>query len=117
MVSARRGFASLGCLFTLLVIVTIAYFSVGIGEAYWRYYQYRDAMRQEARFASNRTDDEIQQRLRAFADSIGLPNAAGRVRVRRTPETITISASYDEYVELPLKPRDFHFSPRVEWTR
>jgi len=116
-VSARRGIASLGCLLTLLVIVTIAYFSVGIGEAYWRYYQFRDAMRQEARFASNRTDDEIERRLRAFADSIGLPSAAGRVRVRRAPSAVTISADYDEYVELPLEPRNFHFSPRVEWTR
>jgi hypothetical protein len=98
----------------LLFAAAVAYFGVDFGEAYWRYYQYTDAMKQELRFASNRTDDEIAERLRAFADSLGLPAAAGRVRVRRTPARINVSSQYVEHVEIPYFARDLHFTPRAE---
>lgn len=116
MVSARRGIASMGCLLSLLAIVSIAYLSVDVGEAYWRFYEYRDAMRQEARFAANRDDEEIKAHLRLLADSLGLPESAGAVRVKRGRGTVSISAAYSEHVKLPFTTRDFHFAPTVEWT-
>lgn len=116
MVSVRRGIASLGCLIALLAAVSIAYVGIDVGEAYWRYYQYRDAMDQEARFAANRSDDEIKAHLRAFADSLGLPEAAGVVRVKRAQHGGSISAEYSEHVKVPFAARDFHFAPLVEWT-
>ena len=45
---SRRGRSSLGCLFALLIIAAAMYFGVNIGEAYWRFYEYQDAMRQDA---------------------------------------------------------------------
>ena len=115
MVRTPRGRASLGCLVLLLALAVVAYAAVDVGEAYWRYYEFNDAMRQEARFAEHRTADEIQQRLRSYADSLGLPDDARRVRVELTPKRITISAQYDEHVKLPFSARDFHFSPKAEW--
>ncbi len=113
MVTSRRGAGKLGCLFSLLLAVTVAYFGVNIGEVYWRYYEYRDAMQQEARFSSTRSDDEIRRRLRAFADSLGLPPEAGRVTVRRGASGISISATYVEEVELPMFVREVRFEPRA----
>lgn len=114
MVSARRGAGKLGCLVSLLLAVTIGYFAVNIGEVYVRYYAYEDAIEQEVRFASTRTDDAIRRRLVAIADSLGLPEAAGHVQVRRTETSIAISADYAEHVELPLFVRAFRFQPRAE---
>ena len=112
---ARPGRSSLGCLFMLLVLVAGGYFGVNAGEAYWRFYQYQDAMKQEARFASRRTDDEIRRRLRAKADSLGLPDDARRsLRVRRTGKMLRIQAQYEETIELPLVVRRLGFEPRVE---
>lgn len=113
MVTSRRGTGKLGCLFSLLIAVTVVYFGVNIGEVYWRYYEYRDAMQQEARFSSTRSDDDIRRRLRAFADSLGLPPEAGRVTVRRSREGTSISSAYVEAVELPMFVREFRFHPRV----
>lgn len=113
MVIARRGVGKLGCLFSLLIAVTLVYFGVNIGEVYWRYFEYRDAMQQEVRFAATRSDDEIRKRLRALADSLGLPQEAGRVSVRRGAAGISISASYVEEVELPLFVREFRFQPKA----
>ena len=112
--SARRGASRLGCLIGGLLIVTAVYFGVNIGEVYLRYYRLRDAMAQEARFAQGRDDSAIRARLRATADSLGLPPEAGRLTIQRSRGRITISSSYLEIVELPLFVREFRFSPRVE---
>jgi len=115
-VARRRGRTNFGCLLGLLVIVTAVYFAVNVGEPYFRYYRYLDGMKQEARFSARFTDDEIQRRLAALADSLGLPEAAGRVRVRRASNRISLSTSYYERVEMPLIVRDILFSPQAEWT-
>jgi hypothetical protein len=110
----RRGKASLGCLFSLLILVAIAYFAFNVGEVYLRAYRFEDAMKAEARFAGRRTDDEIKRRLRARADSLGLPEGARTVRVRRTPAKVIIWAEYYDPVELPLFVKDLYFNPQAE---
>jgi hypothetical protein len=114
MVRARRGRSTLGCLFVLLLLAAVAYFGVNIGEVYLRHFEFRDAVRQEARFARLRTDDQIRSRLAAKADSLGLPAEAGRIRVFRTERTITLTSEYTELVELPILVREFEFSIREE---
>lgn len=111
----RAGRSTLGCLVLLLLVTAVGYFGVNVGEAYWRFYQFQDAMKQEARFATRRPDDQIRSRLRAKADSLGLPAEAMRhLRVRRTPRLIRISSEYYENIELPAVVRQLHFAPQVE---
>lgn len=111
----RAGRTNFGCLLTLLLFATAVYFAVNVGEPYMRYYRYLDGMKQEARFSARFTDEEIQRRLSALADSLGLPEAAGRVRVRRESKRISLSTSYYERVEMPLIVRDILFTPQAEW--
>jgi hypothetical protein len=112
---ARAGRSSLGCLVVLLLLTAAGYFSVNLGEAYWRFYQFQDAMKQEARFAGRRTDEAIAQRLRAKADSIGLPEEAiKRLRVRRAQSRLRITSEYVETIELPLVVRRLRFEPHAE---
>jgi len=113
MVRSRRGASSLGCLFSMLVIAAVIYFGVNVGEVYWRYYEYQDTMRQAVRFAAHNSDDQIKRRLAAAADSLGLPEPAGRVFVRRQNRDIMIEASYYEHLELPLMVREVQFNPRA----
>jgi len=115
-VGRRRGRTNFGCLFSVLLLVTVVYFGVNVGEPYFRYYRFLDGMKQEARFSSQFTDDQIQTRLAALADSLGLPEAARQVRVRRESNRISLSSAYYERVEMPLIVRDILFSPQVEWT-
>lgn len=114
MVTARRGASSLGCLVTLLVVVAIAYFGANAAEVYIRYYRYRDAMNQAVRFAAHTTDASIRRDLRAFADSLGLPDGAQNVTVRRGRGIIAISSDYYEQIELPLMVREVHLNPHAE---
>jgi hypothetical protein len=112
-VRTPRGASRLGCLVSLLLAVTIAYFGFNIGEVYLRFFRLKDAMTQEARFAHNRDDNAIRLRLAAVVDSLGLPDAAGRVIINRDAGRIVIKSVYSEHVELPLFVREFHFEPQV----
>src|SRR5688500_823711 len=116
METQRRGLSTFGCLLGQLLVVTAVYLAINVGEPYLRYYRFLDGMKQEARFSARFSDEEIQRRLAALADSLGLPEAAGRIRVRRASNRISISTSYYERVEMPLIVRDILFSPQADWT-
>lgn len=110
----RRGESRLGCLLPLLILALAAYFAVDFGEAYFHFYEFKDAMGQEARFASDKTDAQITKRLSALADSLQLPPGAELITIERTSAQITITSDYDEVFRLPLKQeRVIHFHPSV----
>jgi hypothetical protein len=117
-VTRTPGRSTLGCLLALLLFTTALYFGVNVGEVYWRYYRYKDAMQQEVRFAQMRTDPAIAGRLGAVAEGFGLPDAARQVQIHRDERArrIFISARYSERVELPGFVRILHFTPRAEGT-
>ena len=114
MVRSRPGSSSLGCLFALLLLSAAGYFAVNIGEVYLRYFKFKDAMRQEVRFASHNSDQVILRHLRAQADSLGLPEAAGEVTLQRDGRHIEIESEYYEHIELPLFVREVRFNPHAE---
>lgn len=110
----RAGASTLGCLVPLLVLAVVAYFGFPAAEAYFRFYQYKDAMGQEARFASTQTDEHIRTRLVALADSLDLPTGAELLSIERTTVTVTISGEYDEIIRLPFnKEKVITFRPWV----
>lgn len=113
--SNRRGSSSTGCLLTLLVFSLVAYYGINVGEVYWRYYQYQDEMRSQARLAPSLTDGVIRRRLLLTVDRLGLPSEAQRIQITRTarPRQITIESAYAEEVHLPLFNHTFHFQPRA----
>lgn len=114
MVRSRAGRSSLGCLFTLLLFVAAAYFGVNVGEAYWRSYQYQDAMAQTIRFADKLSDADIVARLHATADSLGLPADAYDLDLERGRGIVSVSAEYQEPVELPGTVRELPMHPHAE---
>ena len=113
--SNRRGASSLGCLVTLLVFAAALYYGVHIGEVYWRFYQFQEEMRAQARLAPSISDGVIRRRLLTTVDELGLPAEAQRIEIKRTarPRQITIGAEYSEDVTLPLFKYTFHFKPHA----
>jgi len=104
----------LGCLFGLLVLAVAIYFGVNIGEVYLRAYRFADAMKQEARFAGVNSDVVIRRRLRATADTLGIPEAAANARISRRGRSIQIQSEWYEHIELPLYVREVHFTRVAE---
>lgn len=112
MVRSPAGISKLGCLFLLLIVVTAGYFGLHAAEPYFRYLKFKDAIGLEIRFRGELTDESITQRLRAVADSLGLPPEAGNLKLTRDKGLLTIESEYDETIELPGYRRELHFSPR-----
>lgn len=110
----RRGASAIGCLIPLLVLSVIGYAGVHASDAGFTYYRLRDAMQQQARFAHQRTDEQIKTRLRSFVDSMAMPVGARKINVTRTETRITISADYEETIDFPFFSKRFDFHPKAE---
>lgn len=113
MVRPRSGRSQLGCLAAALLVAAVAYFGVNLGTVLWNYYEYQDAMKQEVRFSGTRSDAVIKRRLAAFADSLGLPEAARDVHIKRSNKVILIWAEYYHNIEFPGFVREFRFNPQA----
>ena len=114
MVRRRHGLGSLGCLVLLMLVAAVLYFGVGIGEHYFRFYQFQDDMRQEVKFAAHNSDALILRHLRERADSLELPEAAGEVNLQRDGRHIEMESEYYVHIELPLYVKEVRFSPHAE---
>jgi hypothetical protein len=110
----RRGASRLGCVIQLAIVVAIIYFGAYAGQDLLDYYRFQDAMKQEARFASKRSDTQIKDRLRMFADSVGLPVAAQDINIVRDELSIHIWSEYDQPLRLPFDwKKSIHLVPSV----
>jgi hypothetical protein len=111
---SRSGKSSYGCLVFIVFVGAVLYFGFSIGNVYWRAYQFQDAMTQESRFAARNGNEIIIAHLRAQADSLGLPEGAKKIQIRRKPSQIWIWSEYIEVVPLPWKEQEINFNPHVE---
>jgi hypothetical protein len=99
---------------TVAVIACVGYVGSSVGKVYWRFYQYQDDMRQEIKFASKSTNDQILFHMRADADSLGMPDDARAINIFRDQTGIKIDAEYTETLKFPLYTRDIKFRPHAE---
>lgn len=111
----RRGVSRLGCVVQLGILAGIIYFGMYAGQDLLYYFRLRDAMKQEARFATTRSDAQIKDRLRNFADSVDLPAEAKDINIVRDENRIQIWSEYDQPLRLPFDIRkSVHLRPSVE---
>jgi hypothetical protein len=112
-VRSRAGITKMGCLLVLLLFAAVGYVGIPVGETYFRYMQYKDAMKQELRFRGSQTDERIKRDMQIAADSLGLPEQAGNVVVARSPQSrqITIEADYEEVLRFPGYQKAIRFKP------
>lgn len=113
---SRRGAGRLGCLFQLAIVACVIYVGYVVFDDVVAYFRYRDAMKQETRFAATRSDAEMSRRLRAFSDSVKLPPSAREVKIVRDERRIRIWTEYDAKLRLPFYERTFHLRPSAEKT-
>jgi hypothetical protein len=98
----------------LAIVAGFIYFGTVVAEDVMAYFRYRDAMKQETRFAPTRSDAEMKRRLRAFSDSVKLPLEAKDVQIVREDNRIRIWAEYDAELKLFNYSRVFHLRPSAE---
>ncbi|MFC1639634.1 hypothetical protein ACFL3B_02600 [Gemmatimonadota bacterium] len=101
----RRGKTRLGCLFSLLVVATVAYYGVDLGTTFFKRWQLIEEMKAQAGFAPSIDDAAIQRRIHRKIETLGLPTQArANLRIRRSmrPREIAISTRYPVTFVLPF---------------
>lgn len=107
----------LGCLIQLILVGALIYFGLYATQDMLEFFRFRDAMKQQARFADGRTDQQIKDHLKAFADSVELPEGAREINVVREAGRIRIWSEYDQGLRLPFDyDYSIHLRPSAEKT-
>lgn len=109
-----RGASTLGCLFSIMILMVVLYYAVDVGRVYWDFYKFQDEMETSARFAQTQSDDQIRSHLRDVARGLGLPTEAQRIIIRRNPPTITIRSQYVVDIELPFTHKTIVLRPSAQ---
>lgn len=110
---STRGASTLGCLFSILILMAVLYYGIDIGKTYWNYYKLIDEMGTSARFAETQSDDQIMKHLVGIAQDLGLPAEAQRFKIQRLdhPKTVVISTKYSVTFDLPFKKKVVVLTP------
>jgi hypothetical protein len=109
----RAGAITLGCLFWLLVVAAGVYFGIPAASKYMKYTRYRDIMAAELNVRAKLPDWQLRNRFKVLADSLGLPEDAGIVTIVRKQGRITVTAHYEETIDLPGFKKEIHFEPKA----
>jgi hypothetical protein len=100
----RSGKLPVKFLITLAVLAGVVYYGIGVVRSYAKFYQLKDEVRVQARFAGNLTDEDIRRRLRTRATELQLPAEAQRVTVQRRgrPREVVVTVSWPDTINLPF---------------
>jgi len=100
----RAGKMPVKFLLTLAVFAALIYYGIGPARSYAKFYQLKDEMRVQARFAGNLTDADIRRRVGTKATELRLPGEAQRVTIRRRgrPREIVVTVSWPDTIILPF---------------
>jgi hypothetical protein len=97
-------------LISLAIFLGIAYATVNVGAVYIRYQQFKDAVRETALFAGNKTDEQLTARVMELAQRDNVPLDPEYVHIERVADRVTITASYVETIKvLPGYRRQWQF--------
>jgi hypothetical protein len=105
----------------LLIAALLVNACVRGGAAAWRYYTFKDAVEQEARFGGKTTASELQQRIVDLAADYEITLDPADVEVTRDGQTTSVTAAYIEPIELVprlyVRQHIFEFAVSVRPTR
>jgi hypothetical protein len=100
-------------LISLLVIVAGVWVGVKVVPAYFNYYQFQDAMEEEARIQSysTKSEDDMRGTMWKKAQELELPLASPEaIKVVREGSTVSISTEYTVHIDVPVHPFDLRFA-------
>jgi hypothetical protein len=95
---------------SLAIFLALAYATFNIGAAWLRYQQFKDAVRETALFAGDKTNEVLKARVMELAQRDNVPLEPEYVHIERLADRVTISASYVEVIKvLPGYERQWQF--------
>ena len=110
---SQRGEGRAGLLIALIVVGAAAFTGMKIIPVRIAAYEFRDVLREEARYGAVRnTDAAVAQRILERAEELDVPLEPENLSVRRTQHEITITASYQQPIDLKLTTYVYRFNAK-----
>jgi hypothetical protein len=108
--NGERGEGRLGFIITLALFLVGVFLAVKIVPVRVDGYQFREVLREEARYAAvNHNDKVVIERILDSAESMNIPLDKDDLSIKRTKVEIIISASYEKPVDLKLGTYTYRF--------
>lgn len=99
-------------LIAIFIVVAAIYVGVQVVPVYFNYYQFQDAMEEEARIQSytGKSESDMRETMWKKAQQLELPIASPEaIKVERTGTSVAISTEYTVHIDLPVHPFDLKF--------
>jgi len=108
---------TLKALIAIAIIVGAAYVGFLVVPAYWNYYQFQDAVEEEARINSytGKSESDMRDTIWKKAKQLDVPlNSEEEIKVQRNGQTVAISTQYVVHIDIPVHPFDLKFQPSTQ---
>jgi hypothetical protein len=108
--AGQRGEGRTGFVLTLAVVGLGAFLAVKIVPVRIDAYEFREALREEARYASVHADDrKVRERILEKADEMSIPIDPRDLSIRRTENEVIITAGYVQPIDLKFTTYTYRF--------
>jgi len=106
----QAGEGRIGFIITLVVVGALFFVGSRIVPARIDAYEFREVLREEARYASVHKDDgNVRERIVDKAETLEIPLDPKNLNIRRTKSEVIISANYQVPIDLELTVYTFKF--------
>jgi len=108
---------TLKALIVFAVIGSAFYVAYLVAPVYWNFYQFQDAIAEEARINSYTPKSEVDIRETVWKKSqlLDIPlSKPDDITVQRAGTTVMISTQYTVHIDIPVHPFDLKFAPNTQ---
>ena len=99
----ENGEGRVGLMITLIIVGVAIFLGVKIIPVRVAAYEFRDVLREEARYGAVRnSDDIVTKRILQKAAELEIPLQKKNLKVRRTPGQMIITATYEQPIDLKV---------------
>lgn len=106
---SERGEGRIGVIVALALIGLVFFAGVKYVPVKVNAYEFHDFMKDQARFASNTTNDEIRKRILEKASELGIPLDKKNLKIARSKQEISISARFEQTIDFKFKKYVYRF--------
>jgi len=108
--NGERGEGRAGFLITLALFALGVFLAIKIVPPRVDGYQFREVLREEARYAAvHRNDEQVLQRILDSAEAMNIPLKKSDLTLKRTQIEIVISAKYEKPIDLKFTTYTYRF--------
>jgi len=108
---------TLKALISLAIVAFGFYVGIKVVPVYFNYYQFQDAIEEEARVQSytGKSEEDIRDSVWKKAQELELPIASrDDLKVERTGNSVSIATQYTVHIDIPIHPFDLNFQPTTK---